>query len=57
MITVIPHIHTDPQQLEATLTATNGPLAFLGDFIDGGGGHATTPCSSPPNIAVDRLDP
>ncbi len=37
MITVIPDIHADPQRLEATLAAKEGPLAFLGDFIDGGG--------------------
>lgn len=38
MITVIPDIHADPQRLEATLAAVDGPLAFLGDFIDGGQG-------------------
>ncbi|QXI66091.1 hypothetical protein CP157_03883 (plasmid) [Paracoccus marcusii] len=38
MITVIPDIHADPQRLEATLSATDGQLAFLGDFIDGGQG-------------------
>lgn len=38
MITVIPDIHADPQRLEATLAATDGPMAFLGDFIDGGQG-------------------
>ena len=38
MITVIPDIHADPQRLETTLAATDGPLAFLGDFIDGGQG-------------------
>lgn len=36
MITVIPDIHADPQRLDATLAAVDGPLAFLGDFIDGG---------------------
>lgn len=38
MITVIPDIHADPGRLEATLAATDGSLAFLGDFIDGGQG-------------------
>lgn len=38
MITVIPDIHADLQRLEATLAAVDGPLAFLGDFIDGGQG-------------------
>jgi hypothetical protein len=37
MITVIPDIHADLQRLEATLGVVDGPLAFLGDFIDGGG--------------------
>lgn len=36
-ITVIPDIHADPGWPEATLAATEGLLAFLGDFIDGGG--------------------
>lgn len=35
MITVILDIHADPQRLEATLATTEGPLAFLGDVIDG----------------------
>lgn len=37
MIIVIPEIHADLQRLEATLAVVDGPLAFLGDFIDGGG--------------------
>lgn len=37
MITVIPDIHADPRRLDATLAAVDGSLAFLGDFIDGGG--------------------
>lgn len=37
MITVIPDIHADPQRLEAALEVVDSPLAFLSDFIDGGG--------------------
>jgi hypothetical protein len=37
MITVIPDIHADLQRLEATLAVVDGPLAFLGDLIDGRG--------------------
>ncbi|WP_136684548.1 metallophosphoesterase [Falsirhodobacter xinxiangensis] len=35
-ITVIPDLHADLGRLDATLAAVSGPLAFLGDFIDGG---------------------
>jgi len=35
-ITVIPDLHADLARLDATLAAVTGPLAFLGDFIDGG---------------------
>lgn len=36
---VIPDIHADPDRLDATLARLDGPLAFLGDFIDGKNGH------------------
>ena len=35
--TFIPDIHADPQRLRSSLEAAgDGPLTFLGDFIDAG---------------------
>jgi hypothetical protein len=51
MITVIPDIHADPERLEATLAAVDGPLACLGDFIDEGGQGAPATAPSSPACA------
>ena len=39
MYNVIPDLHADPNRLDTTLARLHGPLAFLGDFIDGKNGQ------------------